>query len=83
MGDRSATHKLYIRREQTGDLKETGRRVGRNQATVMCICHSWMQEETVDRRGRSHLLRRTTVRDDRRIVLMAVMDRAATPRTIA
>ncbi|GFT75975.1 uncharacterized protein TNCV_1255011 [Trichonephila clavipes] len=41
-----------------------------------------MQEETTDRRGRSHPSRRTTVRDDRRIVRMPVMDRAATSRTI-
>ncbi|GFX31531.1 hypothetical protein TNCV_687791, partial [Trichonephila clavipes] len=25
---------------------EIGQRVGRNQATVMRICHRWMQEET-------------------------------------
>ncbi|GFW81421.1 hypothetical protein TNCV_377691 [Trichonephila clavipes] len=27
--------------------------VGRNQATVIMICHRWMKEETTDRRGRS------------------------------
>ncbi|GFU10399.1 hypothetical protein TNCV_3514761 [Trichonephila clavipes] len=26
---------------------------GRNQATVMRICHQWIQEETADLRGRS------------------------------
>ncbi|GFX21931.1 transposable element Tcb1 transposase [Trichonephila clavipes] len=48
----------------------------------MAICHHWMQEETTDRRGRSHSHRCTTARDYRRIVRMAVMDRAATSRTI-
>ncbi|GFV95778.1 transposable element Tcb1 transposase [Trichonephila clavipes] len=42
-----------------------------------------MYEETTDRRGRSHPPRCTTVHDDRGIVRMAVMDRAATLRTIA
>ncbi|GFW69696.1 transposable element Tcb1 transposase [Trichonephila clavipes] len=36
-------------------FREIGERVGRNQATVMWICHRWMQEETTDRRGQSHL----------------------------
>ncbi|GFS56930.1 transposable element Tcb1 transposase [Trichonephila clavipes] len=53
-----------------------------NQATVMRICHFWMQEET-DQRGRSLSSRCTTVRDEKRIVHMAVMDRAATSRIIA
>ncbi|GFW76391.1 hypothetical protein TNCV_1581701 [Trichonephila clavipes] len=33
-------------------FKEIGQRVGRNQATVTQICHCWMQEETIDHRGR-------------------------------
>ncbi|GFV99200.1 transposable element Tcb1 transposase [Trichonephila clavipes] len=33
---------------------EIGSRVGRNQTTVMRICDRWMQEGTMDRRGRSH-----------------------------
>ncbi|GFW06610.1 transposable element Tc1 transposase [Trichonephila clavipes] len=49
----------------------------------MRICHNWMQEETTDRRGRSHPPRCTTVRDDKRIVCMAVIDYAATSRTMA
>lgn len=64
-------------------FREIGQRVGRNQATVMRICNRWMQEGTTDRRGRSHPPRCTTARDDRHIVRMAVMDRAATSRTIA
>ncbi|GFW81644.1 hypothetical protein TNCV_2883211 [Trichonephila clavipes] len=31
-----------------------GSRVGRNQTTVMRIYDRWMQEGTMDRRGRSH-----------------------------
>ncbi|GFV77078.1 transposable element Tc1 transposase [Trichonephila clavipes] len=58
-------------------------RVGRNKATVMRICHSWIQEETTDQWGRSHPPRCTTAHDDRRIVRMAIMDRAATSRTLA
>ncbi|GFT80884.1 transposable element Tcb1 transposase [Trichonephila clavipes] len=33
---------------------EIGSRVGRNQTTVMRICDRWMQEGTMDRRGRLH-----------------------------
>ncbi|GFW35907.1 transposable element Tc1 transposase [Trichonephila clavipes] len=46
-------------------------------------CHRWAQEETTDRRGQSHPPPCFTARDDRRIVSMAVMDRAATSRTRA
>ncbi|GFX54560.1 HTH_Tnp_Tc3_2 domain-containing protein [Trichonephila clavipes] len=49
----------------------------------MRICHRWMQEEATERQGRSQPSRCTTARDDRRIVGMALMDRAATSRTIA
>ncbi|GFV67753.1 transposable element Tcb1 transposase [Trichonephila clavipes] len=35
-------------------FRDIGSRVGRNQTTVMRICHRWMQEGTMDRRGRSH-----------------------------
>ncbi|GFT64882.1 hypothetical protein TNCV_2256941 [Trichonephila clavipes] len=59
-------------------LLEIGQRVGRNQATVVRICHRWMQEETMDRRGGSHPPRCTIARDIRRIVRMAVMDCATT-----
>ncbi|GFW23953.1 hypothetical protein TNCV_4949991 [Trichonephila clavipes] len=34
--------------------KEIGSRVGRNKTTVMRICDRWMQEDTTDRRDRSH-----------------------------
>ncbi|GFY35999.1 HTH_38 domain-containing protein [Trichonephila clavipes] len=55
-----------------------GQRVGRNQATLMRVCHRWIQEETMDLRGRSHPPRCTNAPDDRWIVRMAVMDYAAT-----
>ncbi|GFX02645.1 hypothetical protein TNCV_3869821 [Trichonephila clavipes] len=42
-----------------------------------------MQEETTDRQGRLHPPRCTPARDDRCIVCMAVMERAAPSRTIA
>ncbi|GFX46107.1 transposable element Tcb1 transposase [Trichonephila clavipes] len=83
MGDRSATSKYYIRREHIGDLKEVGQLVGRNQTTVMQICYCWRQKETMDRRGQSHPPCCTIARDYRWIVHMAVVDRAATSRTIA
>ncbi|GFW16236.1 transposable element Tcb1 transposase [Trichonephila clavipes] len=35
-------------------FREIGRRVGRNQATVMWICDRWMQAGTTDQRGRAH-----------------------------
>ncbi|GFW93691.1 transposable element Tcb1 transposase [Trichonephila clavipes] len=63
--------------------REIGQRVGRNQATVMWICHRWMQEDTTDRRGQSHSPRCTVTSDDRLIVSMAGTDTAATSRTIA
>ncbi|GFX05415.1 transposable element Tc1 transposase [Trichonephila clavipes] len=64
-------------------FREIGQRVGRNQATVMQIYHCWMQERTTDRRRRSLSPRCTTAREDRWIVHMEMMDRAATSRTIA
>ncbi|GFS94635.1 transposable element Tc1 transposase [Trichonephila clavipes] len=64
-------------------FREIGQLVGRNQATVMWICHHWMQEETKDRRCQSHPLQCTTAHDGRRILRMEVMDRAATSRNIA
>ncbi|GFW23360.1 HTH_38 domain-containing protein [Trichonephila clavipes] len=64
-------------------FREIDQRVGRNQSTLMRICHLWMQEETMNRWGRSHPPRCTTACDDRWIVRMTVMDRATTSRTIA
>ncbi|GFW17988.1 transposable element Tcb1 transposase [Trichonephila clavipes] len=58
-------------------FREIGQRVGQNQATVMLICHDWMQVETTDRRGRAHASRCTTYRDDKWTVC------TATSRTIA
>ncbi|GFT98329.1 hypothetical protein TNCV_2904201 [Trichonephila clavipes] len=36
-------------------FREIGQRVGRNQGTVMRVCHRWM-EKTMDRQGPSHHL---------------------------
>ncbi|GFW73820.1 transposable element Tc1 transposase [Trichonephila clavipes] len=46
-------------------------------------CHRSKQEKTTDRRGRLHPPRCTTARDDRRIVRISVMDRAAPSQSIA
>lgn len=64
-------------------FREIGRRVGRNQTTVMRICDRWVQEGTTDRRVRPHRPQCTTSRDDRHIVHMAVTDRSVTSRTIS
>ncbi|GFX06341.1 uncharacterized protein TNCV_505601 [Trichonephila clavipes] len=64
-------------------FKEIGSRVGRNQTTVMRIFDRWMQEDTTDRRGRSHSPQCTTSRENRQIVRMAVRDRSVTSRTVA
>ncbi|GFX38493.1 transposable element Tcb1 transposase [Trichonephila clavipes] len=58
-------------------------RVGRNQTTVMRICDRWMQEGTMDRRGRSHPPQCTISGEYRQIVRMAVTDRSVTSRTVA
>ncbi|GFT81968.1 transposable element Tcb1 transposase [Trichonephila clavipes] len=60
-----------------------GRRVERNQTTVMRICDRWMQEGMTDRRGRLHPPQCTTSRENRQIVCMAVTDRSVTSRTVA
>ncbi|GFT29591.1 transposable element Tcb1 transposase [Trichonephila clavipes] len=64
-------------------FREIGSRVGRNQTTVMQICDRWMQEDTTDRRGRSHPPQNTTSHEDRQIRRMAVTDHSVTSRTIA
>ncbi|GFX36116.1 transposable element Tcb1 transposase [Trichonephila clavipes] len=64
-------------------FREIGSRVRRNQTIVMRICDRWMQEGTMDRRGRSHPPQCTTSREDKQIVRMAVTDRSVTLRTIA
>ncbi|GFY08797.1 transposable element Tc1 transposase [Trichonephila clavipes] len=66
-----------------GGVREIGSRVGRNQTTVMWICDRWMQEGTTNRRGRSYPPQRTTSREYRQIVRMAVMDCSVTSRTVA
>ncbi|GFW12642.1 transposable element Tcb1 transposase [Trichonephila clavipes] len=63
-------------------LGEIGSRVGRNQTTVLRICDHWMQEGTMDRRGRSYPPQCTTLREDRKIMRMAVTDLSVTSRTI-
>ncbi|GFX64690.1 HTH_38 domain-containing protein [Trichonephila clavipes] len=62
---------------------EIDQSVGQNQATAMHINHRWMQGETTDQRGRLHLPRCTTARDDRQTGRMEVKDRAGTSRIIA
>ncbi|GFW49172.1 transposable element Tcb1 transposase [Trichonephila clavipes] len=64
-------------------FREIGSRVGRNQTTVMRICPHWMQEGTMDQRGRSHPPQYTTSREDRQIVRMAVTDHSVTSRPIS
>ncbi|GFS87930.1 transposable element Tcb1 transposase [Trichonephila clavipes] len=64
-------------------FREIGSRVGRNQKTVMRICDRWMQEDTTDRRGRSHPPQCTISCEDRQIVRIAMTDRSITSRTIA
>ncbi|GFU91102.1 uncharacterized protein TNCV_4924331 [Trichonephila clavipes] len=59
-------------------FRETGQHFGRNQGTVMLICHLWMSFL-----GQSHPPRCTIARDDKRITRMTVMDHAATSRAIA
>ncbi|GFX39977.1 transposable element Tcb1 transposase [Trichonephila clavipes] len=46
-------------------FREIGQLVGRNQATVMWICHRWLQKKTMNLRGRSHQPRCTTAHDNR------------------
>ncbi|GFW63575.1 transposable element Tcb1 transposase [Trichonephila clavipes] len=70
--------RIVAYRDCGSSFRQIGSRVGRNQTTVMRICHRWMQEGTTDRRGRSHPLQCTTAREDGQIVLMAVTDRSVT-----
>ncbi|GFW85050.1 transposable element Tcb1 transposase [Trichonephila clavipes] len=46
-------------------FRKIGSRVGRNETTVMRICDRWMQEDTTDRRGRSHPPQCTTSVENR------------------
>ncbi|GFU99896.1 uncharacterized protein TNCV_1257451 [Trichonephila clavipes] len=66
-----------------GSCWEIGSRVGRNRTTVMRICDRWMQEGSMDRRGRSHPPQCTTSREDRQIVRMALTDHSVTSRNVA
>ncbi|GFT30272.1 transposable element Tcb1 transposase [Trichonephila clavipes] len=62
-------------------FRKIGSRVGRKQKTIIWICNLWMQEGTMDRHDRSHVLQCTTSREDRQIV--AVTDCSVTSRTVA
>ncbi|GFX13432.1 uncharacterized protein TNCV_2191861 [Trichonephila clavipes] len=64
-------------------FREIIQRLGRNQATVLPVCHHWVQEETMNRGGQSHPPRCTTAIEDKRTVCMVVMDHAAASRTTA
>ncbi|GFV76165.1 transposable element Tcb1 transposase [Trichonephila clavipes] len=49
----------------------------------MRICDRWIQEGTMEQRGRSHPSQCTTPREDSQIVNMAVMYHSVTSRTVA
>ncbi|GFU22847.1 transposable element Tcb1 transposase [Trichonephila clavipes] len=70
-------------------FREIGSHVGRNQTTVIRICDRWMQEVTMDQRGRSHPPQCTTSRQNKQIVRMclcvpfdAVYSRAVCPQDV-
>ncbi|GFV71669.1 transposable element Tcb1 transposase [Trichonephila clavipes] len=65
------------------NFRKIGSRVGRNQTTVMRICDRWIQESTIDRRGRSHSPQCTTSHEDKEIVCIAVTDRSVKSRIVA
>ncbi|GFV61051.1 transposable element Tcb1 transposase [Trichonephila clavipes] len=48
-------------------FREIGSRVGRNQTTVIRICDRWMQESTMNQRGRWRPPQCTTSRQDRQM----------------
>ncbi|GFS64537.1 uncharacterized protein TNCV_4137631 [Trichonephila clavipes] len=56
-------------------FREIGQGVLRDQATLMRICHRWMQEKTTNRYHPPHCA--TALDDDKRIMSMTVMDRPA------
>ncbi|GFV69135.1 transposable element Tcb1 transposase [Trichonephila clavipes] len=64
-------------------FRQIGKRVGRNQTTVIQLCDRWMQEGTTDQRGPSHPPQCTTSREDRQIMRMEVTDQSDTSRTVA
>ncbi|GFT31166.1 uncharacterized protein TNCV_3645621 [Trichonephila clavipes] len=49
--------RIVVYRDCGLSFREIGSCVGRNQTTVMRICDRWMQEGTMDQRGRRILLR--------------------------
>ncbi|GFX83414.1 HTH_Tnp_Tc3_2 domain-containing protein [Trichonephila clavipes] len=87
---------FFRRKERRNERKDSGlprycglsfrkidSHVGRNETTAMRISDRWMQEGTMDGRGRSHPPQRTTSRKDKQIVRMAVTDRSVKSRTVA
>ncbi|GFW54286.1 transposable element Tcb1 transposase [Trichonephila clavipes] len=75
---------VSVTNHYTGRATEIGQRVERNQATLCDADLSSLDAGGNDGlTGRSHPPRCTTVCDERWIVLIAVVDRAATSRTIA
>ncbi|GFX05470.1 HTH_38 domain-containing protein [Trichonephila clavipes] len=70
--------RIVVYRNCELSFREIGQCVGRNQATVMQICHCWMQERTTDHQRRSYSPHCTPAREDRLIMRMTVMDRATT-----
>ncbi|GFT28506.1 transposable element Tcb1 transposase [Trichonephila clavipes] len=79
----SSPTRLPIFLKDNPQYRKIGSRVGRNQTTVMWICDRWMQEGTTDQCSRSHPPQRTTSREDRQIVRIAVTDRSVTSQTVA
>ena len=57
-------------------------RVCRDYSTVKKICEKWMEERTYIRKPGSGAPRKTTSREDRRIVKIALADRKATTSQI-
>ncbi|GFV33043.1 uncharacterized protein TNCV_3364951 [Trichonephila clavipes] len=57
--------RIVAYRECGLSFREISSRVGQNQTTVMRLCDRWMQEGTMDGRGRSHPPQCTYSREDR------------------
>ncbi|GFV86108.1 uncharacterized protein TNCV_671051 [Trichonephila clavipes] len=56
---------LWFFQKKISYVSKIGSRVGQNQTAVMRICHRWMQEDTMNRRGQLHPPQCTTSREDR------------------
>ncbi|GFU99118.1 transposable element Tcb1 transposase [Trichonephila clavipes] len=77
------SEKIVAYRDCGISFREIGSRVGLNQTSVMRICDRWIQEVTMERRGRSHAPQCITSRENMQILHMAVTDCSVTSRTIA